>query len=102
MKKFLSIPLFIILISTQAFASEEVYLDFNNNFKKHTINNNRTIPKETSYADEEMDEDIDNFIGEDDEVNISPSLNSADMIQNSNTVNPQTRLFNGIYPSARF
>lgn len=102
MKKILIfIFLCLSLNSIAAAEPEEVHLDFNNNFKKHTINN--TIKNPNTYNDDTNYDDDDSIFDEmlpietPVPVDVMPP---TDTFNNSNYVNPQMRLYNGLFQGA--
>ena len=103
MKRIYLLAFLICLTSSSVFAADEVYLDTtHHSFKKHTINNQKSVPTEKSYYDEESDEALEDYIGNDEEVEIPPILQNRDSIENSNSNMPQFRFYNSIFPGARF
>lgn len=96
MKKMLILIILMFFSNFALAEEEEIHLDFNNNFKKHTINNTIKNPNTYNEDNAEYDEDEGLF----DEMLPIDSGPPTDTFTNPNTVNPQMRLYNGLFQSA--
>lgn len=93
MKKILFI-IFLILLNAQTASavSDEVNLEFDENFTKYTLNDTQHLQKKINT--EQL------AINETDMQNLPPNQN-FDTIENSNSITPHTRFYNGLAQTAQ-
>lgn len=96
MKKILFILILLLFNSSAVNASEEVYLEFNENFQKQTLN-------DTQHQKEHEEEQLRERLAiQDAEIQKGlPQLETPQVLEDSNNLNTHSRLFNGITNTAK-